>query len=148
VIERAGLAGRARARQRTYYTLLVTLQADSLVKLDALLVVDAQIGVTPLAWLRDIVTAPTPDNVRELLDRLARVRDIGLPLASASGVHPDRLRQLIREGRASSAQFIGRYTPSRRRARRRSTIIAKEQLGQPNAERIAALPLCAFDEIL
>jgi len=116
VIERAGLAGRARARQRTYDALLATVPADSLAKLEALLVVDAQTGVTPLAWLRDIVTAPTPDNVRGLLDRLARVRDIGLPLASANAVHPDRLRQLIREGRASSAQFIGRYTPSRRRA--------------------------------
>jgi len=116
VIERAGLAGRARARQRTYEALLLTVPADSLAKLEALLVVDVQTGVTPLAWLRDIVTAPTPDNVRGLLDRLARVRAIGLPVASASSVHPDRLRQLIREGRASSAQFIGRYTPSRRRA--------------------------------
>lgn len=116
VIERAGIAGRARARQRAYDALLAGLPADSLGKLDALLVVDPQSGLTPLAWLRDIATAPTPDNVRGLLDRLARVRDVRLPATIGDAVHPDRLRQLVREGRASPTQLIGRYTPSRRRA--------------------------------
>lgn len=116
VIERAGIAGRARARQRTYDALLAGVPVDSLAKLDAVLVVDLRTGLTPLAWLRDIVTSPTPDNVRGLLDRLARVREIGLPAIIGDAIHPDRLRQLVREGRASSAQLIGRYTPSRRRA--------------------------------
>ena len=116
VIERAAIAGRARARQRAYDALLAGVPADSLGKLDALLDVDPQTGVTPLAWLREIATAPTPDNVRGLLDRLARVREIGLPVSIGDVVHPDRLRQLVREARASPAQLIGRYTPSRRRA--------------------------------
>ena len=116
VIERAGIAGRARARQRAYNALLAGVPAGSLDKLDRLLVVDPQTGLTPLAWLRDMATAPTPDNVRGLLDRLARVRDIGLPVTISDAIHPDRLGQLVREGRASPAQLIGRYTPSRRRA--------------------------------
>ncbi len=116
VIERAGIAGRARARQRTYEALLASLPAESLAKFDATLVVDRKTSLTPLAWLREIATAPTPDNVRGLLDRLACVRDIGLPVTIGDAIHADRLRQLVREGRASSAQLIGRYTPSRRRA--------------------------------
>ncbi len=116
VIERAGIAGRARARQRAYEAVLADVPSDSLTKLDALLVVDPETGQTPLAWLREITTAPTPDNVRSLLDRLARVRDIELPATVGSAVHPDRFRQLVREGRASTTQYIGRYTPSRRRA--------------------------------
>ncbi len=116
VIERAGIAGRARARQRTYDALLAGVSAESLGKLDAVLIVDPKTGLTPLAWLREIANAPTPDNVRGLLDRLARVRDIGLPVAIGDAIHPDRLRQLVREGRASPAQLIGRYTPPRRRA--------------------------------
>jgi NAD(P)-dependent dehydrogenase (short-subunit alcohol dehydrogenase family) len=116
VIERAGIAGRARARQRTYEALLASLPAESLAKLDATLVVDPKTSLTPLAWLREIATAPTPDNVRGLLDRLACVRDIGLPVTIGDAIHADRLRQFVREGRASSAQLIGRYTPSRRRA--------------------------------
>ena len=116
VIERAAIAGRARAKQRAYDALLAGVPADGLGKLGALLDVDPQTGLTSLAWLRDIATAPTPDNVRGILDRLARVRDIGLPAAITDAIHPDRLRQLVREGRASPAQLIGRYTPSRRRA--------------------------------
>lgn len=116
VIERAGIAGRARARQRTYDALLACVPVESLAKLDATLVVDPKTSLTPLAWLREIATAPTPDNVRGLLDRLARVRDIGLPVTIGDAIHADRLRQFVREGRASSAQLIGRYTPSRRRA--------------------------------
>ena len=126
VIERAGLAGRARARQRTYDALLAAVSAESAAKLDTLLIVDPQTGLTPLAWLREVANAPTPDNVRGLLDRLARVRDIGLPVAIGDMIHPDRLRQLVREGRASSAQLIGRYTPSRRRATLAAMILDHE----------------------
>ena len=116
VIEGAGIAGRARARQRTYDALLACVPVESLAKLDATLAVDPKTSLTPLAWLREIAIAPTPDNVRGLLDRLARVRDIGLPVTIGDAIHADRLRQFVREGRASFAQLIGRYTPSRRRA--------------------------------
>jgi hypothetical protein len=63
VIERAGLAGRARARQRSYDAVLAGVPADSIASLDAILIVDPRTGLTPLAWLRDIATAPTADNV-------------------------------------------------------------------------------------
>jgi hypothetical protein len=33
---------------------------------------------TPLAWLRNAPTGPKPDHVRALLDRLRRVREIGM----------------------------------------------------------------------
>lgn len=126
VIERTGIAGRARARQRTYDALLAPVPVDSLAKLDAVLVVDPQTGLTSLAWLRDIVTSPTPDNVRGLLNRLARVREIGSPANMGDAIHPDRFRQLVREGRASSSQLIGRYTPSRRRATLAATVLDLE----------------------
>ena len=96
--------------------MLAGVSADSIIKLDAILIVDPQTGVTPLAWLRDIASAPSTDNVCGLLERLHRVRAIGLPATIGDSIHPDRLHQLIREGRASPAQLLGRYTPSRRRA--------------------------------
>jgi hypothetical protein len=116
VIERAGLAGRARARQRAYDAMLAGVPADSIAKLDAILIVDPQTGHTTLAWLREIANAPTADNVCGLLERLHRVRATGLPAAIGDCIHSDRLHQLVREGRASPAQLLGRYTPSRRRA--------------------------------
>jgi hypothetical protein len=115
VIERAGLAGRARARQRAYDAMLAGVPADGIARLDAILIVDLQTGLTPLAWLRDMATAPTANNVCGLLEHLYRVRAIGLPATIGDSVHPDRLHQLVREGRASPAQLLGRYTPSRRR---------------------------------
>lgn len=116
VIERAGIAARTRARQRAYNVMLACVPAEKLTKLDATLTVDPQTGLTALALLRDIATAPTADNVRELLDRLHRVRNLGLPASIGDTIHPDRLRQLAHEGRASSAQLLARYTPPRRRA--------------------------------
>jgi len=49
VIERAGLAGRARARQRAYQAMLAGVPADSIATLDSILIVDPQTGLTPLA---------------------------------------------------------------------------------------------------
>jgi TnpA family transposase len=126
VIERAGLAGRARARQRAYQAMLAGVPADSIARLDAILIVDPQTGLTPLAWLRDIATAPTADNVCGLLERLHRVRAVGLPAAIGDTIHPDRLHQLVREGRASPAQLLGRYTPWRRRATLAAVILDLE----------------------
>ena len=114
-LERAGIAGRARARMRTYAALLDSTASHQLARLDALLNVGEK-GVTPLAWMREITSAPKADNVRGLLDRLHFVRGIGIAPDAAGRVHPDRFRQLVREGRVSSAQLLGTYTSARRRA--------------------------------
>ena len=116
VIERAAIAGRARARKRTADALLAGLSPVQLAKLDALLVPDPTLGATPLAWLRNAATSPKPAHVRALLDRLRRVRDIGIPPEAAGRVHGDRFQQLVREGRISDAHQLGRYTAHRRRA--------------------------------
>ena len=57
-IERTGIAGRARARKQSYEALLSGATPEQLGKLDALLVVDPKTNVTPLAWVREITTAP------------------------------------------------------------------------------------------
>lgn len=69
VIERVGLASRARARRRAYDVLLAAVPAEVRARLDPLLTADPETGVTPLAWLREISVAPSADNVRGLLDR-------------------------------------------------------------------------------
>ena len=76
VIERTAIAGRARARKRAADALLAGLSPAQLAKLDALLLPDPALEATPLAWLRNAPTAPKPDHVRALLDRLrSRPRD-------------------------------------------------------------------------
>jgi hypothetical protein len=51
VIERAGAAGRARARQRVAEALLAGLADEQLRALDELLVIDPNTELTPLAWV-------------------------------------------------------------------------------------------------
>ena len=91
-----------------------------------MLVPDPQFGMTPFAWLKAMPVAPKADHVRELLDRLRRVRDIGLPRDTAGRVPEERLRQFVREGYASDAHQLGRYAARRRRAILVATIIDLE----------------------
>jgi len=116
VIERTAIAGRVRARKRAADALLSGHSPEQLAKRDALLIPDPAFEATPLAWLRNAPTAAKPDHVRALLDRLRRVREIGVPPEAAGRIHEDRFQQLIREGRISDAHQIGRYAALRRRA--------------------------------
>lgn len=115
-IERAGIAGRSRARKQTNQALLAGLGSDQLAKLDVLFKVDDDIGATRLSWLKAIPIAAKPDHIRDILDRLHYVRQIGIPAKAAELIHPDRYHQFAREGRASPAYMIERYTRPRRHA--------------------------------
>jgi TnpA family transposase len=116
VIERTAIAGRARARKRAADALLAGLSPEQLAQLDVLLIPDPALEATPFAWLRNASTAPKPDHVRALLDRLRLVRGLSVLPEAGRRVHDDRLQQLIREGRISDAHQIGRYAAHRRRA--------------------------------
>ncbi|GCA52888.1 tn3 transposase DDE domain protein [Sinorhizobium sp. KGO-5] len=115
-IERAGIAGRARARKQSAHALVAGLRPVQLDALDALMIPEAGKGTMPLTWLKTIPTAAKPDHVRDILERLRMVREIGIPAKLTAAVHPDRYRQFVREGRASPAYLLERYTASRRRA--------------------------------
>lgn len=119
-IERAGVTGRAVARKRVHEVLLTGLGADQLAALDDLLSIDPATGLTRLTTLRTIPTAPKPDHVREIIDKLGVVRAVGIDHDAGNRVHPERLRRLVREGRLSPTYLIDRYTLTRRRA----TIVA------------------------
>jgi hypothetical protein len=116
VIERAAIAGRARTRKRATNALLVGVTEEQLAKLDRLLVSDGSVGMTPFAWLKAMPIAPKADHVGELLDRLGRVREIGLPPDISERIAAERQRQFVREGYAADAHQLGRYTAHRRRA--------------------------------
>ncbi|CAO3383320.1 Tn3 family transposase [Azospirillum argentinense] len=116
VIERTGAAGRARARKRAADALVAGLTAEQLARLDRLPVVDPERGGTPLAWLKAMPSAPKAGHVRDLLDKLQAVRAFGIAPDLGSRLPEIRFRQFIREGQASPAYLLGRYTTHRRRA--------------------------------
>jgi TnpA family transposase len=116
VIERAAIAGRARARKRAADSLLGDLTPAQVADLDGLLALDPSLGLTPFAWLKAMPVAPKADHVGELLDRLHLVRKIGLLPETAERIHAERWRQFVREGYASDAHQLSRYATHRRRA--------------------------------
>jgi hypothetical protein len=126
VIERTAIAGRARARRRATEAILAGISEAQVAKLDALLVVDAAVNMTSFAWLKAMPIAPKADHVRELLDRLALVRGIGLRQEIADQVHEERLQQFVREGHTSDAHQLGQYAVHRRRAILVATVLDLE----------------------
>ena len=126
VIERIAVAGRARARKRAADALASGLSVEQLAKLDGLLAIDPSVGVTPFAWLKAMPVAPKADHIRELLDRLHRVRGISLPAESASRIHENRLQQFVPEGHVSDAHQLGRYSEHRRHAILVATVLDLE----------------------
>jgi hypothetical protein len=115
VVERTGIAGRARARKRAADALLDGLTGEQLAALDNLLVVNPSSGLTTVAWLKTIPGAPKADHVRDLVDKLRAVRAIGIDRSVGGRIHESHLRQLVREGHGLPAYLLDRYTVHRRR---------------------------------
>ncbi len=116
VLERIGLAARARARQRTFKALADGITEAEQVALDGLLVTDPAVRRSRFAWLRDAPEAPAPGNMVALLDRLDWVRGVGIAQERTARVHLARLARLVEEGGIMTAQHLANVEPLRRTA--------------------------------
>ena len=116
MLERIGLAARARARQRTFHVLADGITEAERIALDGLLVTDPAVRRSRFAWLRDAPEAPAPTNMVALLDRLDWVRDVGVTGDRTAGIHPARLARLVEEGDIMTAQHLANVEPLRRTA--------------------------------
>lgn len=115
-LERAGLAGRARARKAAAATIVASLSHAELARIDDLIANSSDFGMTPLAWLRNFEEAPTTANINGLLERLRYVREIGIDPAIGARIPDFRLAQFMREGGAAPAFLLSDYSLGRRRA--------------------------------
>ncbi len=115
-LERASLAGRARARKAAAATIVAGLGHAELIRIDDLIVNSSDFGMTPLAWLRNFEQAPTTANINGLLKRLHYVREIGITPVIGARIPDFRLAQFMREGRAAPAFLLSDYSVDRRRA--------------------------------
>ena len=116
VIERLCIAGRTIARRRAEAALLSDLTAERLDALDALLAIDPLIGQTRFSWLRTASEAPGVANLDALLARLAFLRGFAVAPERRALIHPDRLRQMIREGEVTPSFLASDFSDGRRRA--------------------------------
>ncbi|MFC7478250.1 Tn3 family transposase [Dankookia sp. GCM10030260] len=117
VLERIGLAARARARRLALARLTQGIGNAERAALDAVLKPDPALrGRSRLVWLRDAPQAPGPTNILALLDRLEWVRALGVGAGRTGRIHPARLARLVEEGGIITAQHLADLEPTRRAA--------------------------------
>ncbi|MDP9424737.1 MAG: DUF4158 domain-containing protein [Actinomycetota bacterium] len=114
--ERLAWETRRRAQGWVFRRLVADLDEERLRRLDSLLVVPEGEDETPLNRVRRPPGPPSPKNFKDVLDRLAFVRSLGLPENAGAGVHHNRLARLAREGAKTTPQHLRRFDPLRRRA--------------------------------
>ena len=93
VLERIGLAARARARKKTFEAIASGMSEQERGTLTGLLSVDPELRRSRFAWLRDYSESPAPSNIVALLDRLEYARGLGVEhvftfAAMATQMHP------------------------------------------------------------
>ena len=120
-LERVGLAGRSQARCQAAEDLLAPISPSQLERIDQLLVNDATLKKSPLAWLRDIPEQPSTASMAGITERLAYVRAIDIDPAITKTIHERRFDQYAREGAVAPAFLLSGYSVGRRRA----TVVAQ-----------------------
>jgi TnpA family transposase len=115
-MDRIGRAGRAIARKRALQAILNGRTPAQLAALDALLAFDSAIRQTRFGWLGAWSDSPGAANLNGLLDRLDFLRGLAMDPACRETVHPDRWKQIVREGDAAPAWLAEDFGADRRRA--------------------------------
>ncbi|GIE98717.1 Tn3 family transposase [Paractinoplanes rishiriensis] len=105
---------RARAREETWTRVAHLLTPRRRDELDLLLVPDAYLGRTPLAWLGIGPTSSSPAAVKAELEKLAYLRRLDAHTLDLSMLPAERRRFLAGVGRRLTGQALQRREPERR----------------------------------
>jgi hypothetical protein len=115
VLERLARESRRQARSELHRSLVCDLDDAQREQLEGLLEVK-QSRRTVLGWLREPSGVASVTNLLKHLERLRFARALGIPAEWAERTHPNRLRQLAREGLRVSVSHLRQYEPDRRLA--------------------------------
>eukprot|EP01037_Dinobryon_pediforme_P011757 gene11757-11848_t len=115
-MDRIGRAGRAVARKLAYQVILKGRTPEHLAALDALLAFDPAIRQTRFGWFGAWSDSPGATNLNGLLDRLDYLRGLTIDPACRENVHPDRWKQIVREGNATPSWLAEDFSAERRHA--------------------------------
>ena len=91
--------------------------------LDALFTPRSGANQSQLSWARQSSGALNTKSLSRTLDQLRLLRAVGINPKLADGVHPDRMRQLAREGARLSTQHFAALAVGRRRATLVATVL-------------------------
>ena len=122
-LDKIGRAGRAVARRRTNRIILGTYSPEQLSAVDDLLALDPAIKQTRFGWLNAWPDSPGASNLLGLLERLTFIRKLALDQNCRKDVHPDRWRQIVREGAATPSWLAADFGAERKRATIVATLI-------------------------
>jgi len=114
ILERIGLAARARARKQAHKNLIEGLEQREINKLQALIAVSDDRDRSRIAWLRDGPEAPTQKNLVGIVERLQFVRSLGVGPDREQRIHRARYRTIAKEAAILSAQHLSRFDTPRR----------------------------------
>src|ERR1700722_16285590 len=115
-IERVGAMVRARAQRQLWRRLTDGLTDQQRQALDQLLEVRTGGGQSTLAWLRQTAYAATAGNFPKLIERLNRLRALGIESERATRVHQNYWLKLAREGGQCTVQHLAELEPLCRHA--------------------------------
>jgi hypothetical protein len=110
ILERIGLAARARARKQAHKNLVEGLEHKTIAGLEALIAVESDRDRTLLAWLREWPEAPSQRNIAGVVKRLQTIRNLGVGADREQRIHRARYAAIARE----TAQHLSRFDASRR----------------------------------
>ncbi len=113
-LSRRVAAARDGARAETYHRLASLLAPPRPTRLNGLLDVDDELGMTRLAWLRRGATAATPEVLKAELAKLEFLRGHGADRLDLSTLPAGRRRMLAETGRRSTNQALQRADVDRR----------------------------------
>ena len=118
-LERVALIARTQARRSAFAGLIRDCSAEQEARLDELIDAGEQ-GRTGLRWIRDWSEAPSASNLKALVERLDRVRSLGIETDRARRIHGARYAVIARIAGIVTAQHLRRLE----RRRRLATLVA------------------------
>ena len=118
-LERVALIARAQARRAAYSGLIRDCAAEQEQRLERLIEASEE-GRTGLGWIRDWSEAPSATNLKALVERLERMRSLGVEPDRARRIHGARYAVIARVAGLVTAQHLRRLE----RRRRLATLVA------------------------
>ncbi len=114
ILERIGIAGRARARRMAARAIIDRLDKKLSTAMADLLQNDPELGQSRLAWLRRWPQSKSVGGLNGILDRLDFVRALSLPPKLGEDIYAARLFRFAREGRVAAIDLIEDFGEQRR----------------------------------
>ena len=105
---------RIQARKQTFELLSTILNQERKIKLDSMLIVDAEKGRTLLTWLRQRAVSHSPQSIRMTLDKIKFLEQEGVHEWDLSILNANQIKFLSRLGKCSTNQALQRYIPEKR----------------------------------